>query len=112
MSLSHLLHVHEKFTNYEKRKGTGLANVVISASADPSIASMGIGIQVVSQSYCEFNLAHETTENLQHMPVLEIVGRRVRDVVYSGGGGGVPYKPQCSLPQARQFPTAGRRDFL
>ena len=81
MSLSHLLHVHEKFTNYEKRKGTGLANVVISASADPSIASMGIGIQVVSQSYCEFNLAHEINENFQHMPVLGIVGRRVRDVV-------------------------------
>ena len=67
----------------KRGKVTGLANVVNSASADPSIATMGIGIQVVSQSYCELNLAHETNENLQHMPVLGIVGRRVRDVVYS-----------------------------
>ena len=80
----------------KRGKVTGLANVVNSASADLSIATMDIGIQVVSQTYCEFNLAHETNENLQHMPVLEIVGRRSRDIVNSGGG--APYKPQPSSP--------------
>ena len=54
-----------------------------------------------------FNLAHETNENLQHMPVLGIVGRRVRDVVYSGGGG-APYKPQRSSPSQTMSNRAKR----
>ena len=88
----------------KRGKVTGLANVVNSASADLSIATMGIGIQVVSQSYCEFNLAHETNENLQHMPVLRIVGRRV----YSAGGG-VPYKPQRSSPSQTMSNSRAKR---
>ena len=91
----------------KRGKVTGLANVVNSASADLSIATMGIGIQVVSQSYCEFNLAHETNENLQHMPVLGIVGRRVRDIVYTTSGG-VPYKPQRSSPSQTMSNRAKR----
>ena len=56
-----------------------------------------------------FNLAHETNENLQHMPVLGVVGRRVRDVVYSSGvGGGVPYKPQRSSPSQTMSNRAKR----
>ena len=69
---------------------------------------MDIGIHVVSQSYCEINLAHETNENLQHMPVLGIVGRRVRDIVYSGGGG-VPYKPQRSSPSQTMSNSRAKR---
>ena len=102
--------MHMKNLPIMKRgKVTGLANVVNSASADLSIATMGIGIQVVSQSYCEFNLDHETNENLQHMPLLGIVGRRVRDVVYSGGGDGVPYKPQRSSPSQAMSKSRAKR---
>ena len=67
-----------------------------------------IGIQVVSQSYCEFNLAHETNEHLQHMPVLGIVGRRVRDIVYTTSGG-VPYKPQRSSPSQTMSNSRAKR---
>ena len=94
----------------KRGKVTGLANVVNSASADLSIAIMGIGIQVVSQSYCEFNLAHETNENLQHMPVLGIVSRRFRDIFYTTVV--VFLTSPSALPQARQCPRAGQRDFL
>ena len=93
----------------KRGKVTGLANVVNSASADLSIATMDIGIHVVSQSFCEFNLAHETNENLQHMPVLGIVGRRERDIDCTTVV--VFLTSPSALPQARQCPT-GQRDFL
>ena len=70
---------------------------------------MDIGIHVVSQSYCEFNLAHETNENLQHMPVLGIVGRRVRDIVYTTVV--VFLTSPSPILEAIECPT-GQRDFL